>query len=347
MKAAVITKPGVLEVQDVPTPVPGEYDALCKILYGATCTGTDLHLIDGVFPWPPTYPAILGHESVGRVVKVGKRVKNFQVGDLVTRVGSPPLPQAGLDICWGGFSEYGIARDHWEMRKAGLPSEQWSGYRVNQVVPPSIDPRTATMIITWCETFSYLTRMGVQRGASVLVVGSGGNGLAFVAHAANLGCSPIVMAGSPARKKVALKAGASDFFNYRQPDWPGQAARLCPAGFDFVIDAVGRQGSAQASLGQVCGGGVFGVYGVDDFGQVLLDPFKARGPFHWQPNEYDEAEAHGRVVDFVLSGKLDASLWMDMDHPVPLARIGEAYASLRRKEAVKILIDINLAKVGV
>jgi L-iditol 2-dehydrogenase len=339
MKAAVVTGPGILEVQEVPTPIMGEYDALCEILYGATCTGTDLHLIDGVFPWPPTYPAILGHESVGLVVQVGKRVKNLQVGDLVTRVGSPALPQAGLDICWGGFSEFGIARDHWEMRRAGLPPERWSGQRVHQVVPHGIDPRAATMIITWRETFSYLTRMGASAGASVLVVGSGGNGLAFIAHAANLGAGPVAMAGSPAREKAARDAGASDFFDYRQPDWPAQAARSCPAGFDFVIDAVGRQASAQSALGQVRRGGCLGIYGVDDLGQALLDPFKARGPFHWQPNEYDEAEAHGRVVDFVLSGKLDAGLWMDLEHPYPLDRIGEAYASLRRKEAVKILVE--------
>lgn len=340
MIAAVVIKPGVLEVQEVPAPIPGEYDALCEILYGATCTGTDLHLIDGVFPWPPNYPAILGHESVGRVVEVGRGVRNFQVGDLVTRVGSPPLPQANLDVCWGGFSEFGIASDHWEMRRAGLPSEKWSGNRVNQVVPPGIDPRAATMIITWRETFSYLSRMGLGNGVSLLVVGSGGNGLSFLAHACNLGAAPIAMAGSPARKKIALKAGVTEFFDYHQPDWPAQAARLCPNGFDFVIDAVGRQASAQAALGQVRRGGCFGVYGVDDFGQALLDPFKARGPFRWQPNEYDEAEAHGRVVDFVLSGKLDASLWMDLEHPVPLARISEAYASLRRKEAVKILIEL-------
>ncbi len=184
--------------------------------------------------------------------------------------------------------------------------------------------------------------MGLANGASLLVVGSGGNGLSFLAHAANLGAGPIAMAGSPGRIKIALKAGATDFFDYRQPDWTAQAARLCPDGFDFVIDAVGRQSSAQSALGQVRRGGAFGVYGVDDFGQALLDPFKARGPFRWQPNEYDEAEAHGRVVDFVLSGKLDASLWMDLEHPYPLIRIGEAYASLRHKEVIKILIQISL-----
>ena len=49
MKAAVVEKPGVLSVRDVPEPVRGPYDCLCEILYGATCTATDLHIIAGTF----------------------------------------------------------------------------------------------------------------------------------------------------------------------------------------------------------------------------------------------------------------------------------------------------------
>jgi D-arabinose 1-dehydrogenase-like Zn-dependent alcohol dehydrogenase len=341
MKAAVVEKPGVLTVREVPKPRPGPYDALCELLYGATCTGTDLHLIDAVFPWPPAYPAILGHESVGRVVETGTKVENFKPGDLISRVGAPRLPEAGLDVCWGGFAGFGIARDHWAMQKAGLPAQEWAPYRVNQVIPPGIDPRAATMIITWRETFSYINRMGVGKGSSLLVAGSGGNGLAFIAHAANLGAEPLVMLGSASRKEAAYRAGASHFVDFRQPGWLEQLCEICPAGFDAVIDALGRKEIVQQSLGQVRRGGTFGIYGVDDFGQAMIDPFKARGPFRWNPNEYDEAEAHGAIVDFILSGRLDASIWMDLDHPYPLERIGEAYAALRRKEHIKALIKIS------
>ncbi len=56
MKAAIIERPGVLTVKELPTPEVGEYDALCELLYGATCTGTDRHLIAGRFPWPVQHP---------------------------------------------------------------------------------------------------------------------------------------------------------------------------------------------------------------------------------------------------------------------------------------------------
>ena len=43
----------------------------------------------------------------------------------------------------------------------------------------------------------------------------------------------------------------------------------------------------------------------------------------------------------ILQGKLDASLWYDMEHPVPLDKISDAYDSLRRHEALKYLIELK------
>ncbi len=341
MKAAVIESPGKLVVRDVPDPKPGEYDVLCQVTYGATCTGTDLHLIDGVFPWPPTYPAILGHESVGRVIEVGSRVENYRIGDLVTRIGAPRFPEAGLDICWGGFAEYGIARDHWAMQKYGLPAQEWQSYRVNQVVPGGIGDAAATMIITWRETLSYFRRMGVSSSDNLLIVGTGGNAMAYIKHAANLGVRQLVVLGSQSRLEKAARLGAAHCVDYRREDWRQALEELSPGGFDFVIDAVGSKNSSQNALEQVNRNGTLGIYGVDDLGQPLLDPFRARGPFRFHPNEYDEAETHSAVVDFILAGKLDAGEWMDLDNPHPLETISSVYEQLRQKQAVKALIKLH------
>src|SRR5438067_11556857 len=122
------------------------------MLYGSVCTGTDQHIIADRVLWKIKYPTVLGHESIGRVVAVGPRVRHLKVGDLVTRVGTPPSPGGDLDALWGGFAEFGIARDHWAMREDDQPAEQWDRYRINQILPPDIDPAAATMVITWRET---------------------------------------------------------------------------------------------------------------------------------------------------------------------------------------------------
>jgi len=110
MKAAVIHGPADLRVREVPEPTPGDYEVLCELLYGATCTGTDSHIIGGNFPWIGRLPTILGHESVGRAVKLGAKVRHFRLGDLITRVGTPPV--GDCSVTWGGFTEFGLARDH-------------------------------------------------------------------------------------------------------------------------------------------------------------------------------------------------------------------------------------------
>lgn len=339
MKAAVVEGPGVLRVWDVPEPVCGEYDVLCDVLYGAICTGTDTHIVEGSFPWLSPYPFILGHESIGRVVSVGRKVRMFREGDLVTRVSTPPVGHC--NVTWGGFAERALARDHWAMKHDGLDRSQWQGHRVNQLLPADTDPAAATMVITWRETFSYLTRMGAAAGSRVLVFGSGGNGLAFVAHARNLGAAAIAVVGSPGREAVARTLGATHYLDYRTADWPEQLASVFPEGFDFVIDGLGRVGLLDTGLRMVTDGGTIGQYGVDDFDKCTLNPLQARGAFRFHPNRYDEAEVHDRVVDLMRSGRLDARHWLNLDTPYPLDAIGEAFEALRQRRHIKAVVRIK------
>jgi threonine dehydrogenase-like Zn-dependent dehydrogenase len=341
MKAAIIQQPGSLVVGDIPMPEVDDYDVLCDLLYGATCTGTDQHLIAGRFPWPVTYPTVLGHESVGRVVAVGQKVRHLREGDLVTRVGTPADPDGAFQVNWGGFAEFGIARDHWAMRADGLPRPDWAPYRVNQVIPPAIDPRVATMIITWRETLSYLTRMGIGSGATVLIVGSGGNGLAFAAHAANAGASCVTMLGSPSRRAAAHAAGVTHYVNYRDEDAMDRAQPPAPTGYDFVIDAVGQADSANQVLHLVKPGGALGIYGVDDLSNCQIHPHRARGSFTFYNGGYDEAETHHQVITMIQDGRLDAGTWLDLDRAYPLEEIQAAFEDVRSRRSIKTLVQLT------
>ena len=221
MRAAIVEAPGVLRVRDIDKPAPGEYGALCEILYGSICSGTDTHIVDGVFPYPVAYPTILGHESIGRVLEVGAKVRHLKVGDGVTRVGAPA--QGELSANWGGFAQFGIAHDWRAMREDGL---EISDRRTPSIrsCPSDLDAAAATMFITWRETFSYLSRLGARENQTVLILGSGGNGLAFAAHARNLGARAMVV-GAPNRREAALAAGATRLLDYRAPDLGRAIAR--------------------------------------------------------------------------------------------------------------------------
>jgi len=341
MKAAVVEKPGVLTVRDIPKPEPGEYEALCKLLYGATCTGTDQHIIHDRCPWKNTYPTVLGHESVGRVVEVGSKVRFLKEGDLVIRVGAPPCPDLGLVVNWGGFAEFGIAKDHQAMKEDGLPESEWMGRRNTSVFPPDLDPAAATMMVTWRETFSYLTRMGVDEGATLLVLGSGGTGLSFVAHAKNLAASRIAEVGNAAREPTGRAVGATDYFDYTNEEMPQQVGEAFPDGFDFIIDSVGKAGQLDRVLALVKPGGTVGIYGIDDFHTNTIHPNRARNTFTFYGGQYDEAESHDRIISFIRDGSLDASLWIDLEHPFELDDINAAIDAVRERRMVKSLVRLS------
>ena len=331
MKAAIVESAGKLVVRDLPEPKHGVYEARCQMLDGSVCAGTDTHLVQGHPPfchWVQ-YPIILGHESVGRVVAVGGKVRNLKPGDVITRVGCPAV--GDVTPGWGGFAEVGIATDWRAMQEDGVAG--WQDKTVQQILPADIDPAVGTLFITWRETLSYVTRMGFRPGVSVLVLGSGGNGLAFVSHARNLGATRVAMVGSAARAADATKAGATEYHDYRRED----AWKPLAGSFDFVIDSVGAATNVQR--GQQClkAGGTIGIYGLDEAGKISLTPGNT---FTFYGGGYDEAEAHEAVLKFYRAGKLNPAVWIDRSRTFTLADINQAFAAVASRQLVKPLVKL-------
>src|SRR6476661_8464727 len=89
MKALVKkqAQPGIW-LEDVPEPQMGINDVLIQIDRTGIC-GTDLH----IFNWDAwaqktiPVPMVVGHEFVGRIVKVGSNVNDFHEGDIVSGEG--------------------------------------------------------------------------------------------------------------------------------------------------------------------------------------------------------------------------------------------------------------------
>ena len=107
MKAGIYLGKEDVEIRELPMPEVGDNDVLVQNLYSSIC-GTDV----AVFTHGPntghkvTVGGEFGHETISRVVKVGKNVKDFQVGERVypyPRYAKDDTKRAGTI---GGFSEY-------------------------------------------------------------------------------------------------------------------------------------------------------------------------------------------------------------------------------------------------
>ena len=106
-KAAVMTAPGVLELQRFPVPEPGPGAVLLEMSMSGIC-GTDKHTFRGeVMQYAGTpherqieYPLICGHENVGRVAALGGEVLDSDGRAL--RTGDRVVPAANVSCgrCW-------------------------------------------------------------------------------------------------------------------------------------------------------------------------------------------------------------------------------------------------------
>jgi len=71
MKAAVVEKPGVLSIKQVPVPQVADEEVLIRVKYTGIC-GTDWSIFTGKYS-ADKLPMVPGHEFSGIVAQVGKR----------------------------------------------------------------------------------------------------------------------------------------------------------------------------------------------------------------------------------------------------------------------------------
>jgi L-iditol 2-dehydrogenase len=177
MKAVVLKGPGLLELDDLPDPVTPSSGALLEILACAVC-GTDIKMKEQGHR-DLSYPRVLGHEMVGRIMEMGCNVDadiSLAEGDLVQvwpgiaceKCGPcqrgannrcPDIKIMGFN-CDGGFAEL-----------LALPMQSLSG-GVNPL-PHGSDPALAALAEPLACCINGQEQARVCQGDRVLILGGG------------------------------------------------------------------------------------------------------------------------------------------------------------------------------
>ncbi len=81
MKAALLVRPGQIEIEDVPEPEVGP-DEVAIAVGGVGLCGSDLSVFSGAWA-APSYPWVMGHEAFGTIDSVGPGVDPGRIGQTV------------------------------------------------------------------------------------------------------------------------------------------------------------------------------------------------------------------------------------------------------------------------
>lgn len=271
MKAAVVVSPGTIEIRDVFMPEPGPFEALVKIEACGLCGTTDRHIVEGHMAHHPAdwYPAILGHEAVGRVIQVGEKVKKFRLGDRVTRPAAiwPGTHHDGLYSAWGGFAEYGLVRD---TTLSDAPEPDYQSAR-QHVVPAALSLEDAVAAISFAEVASWMEKLGDLSGASLLIGGTGFAACVMCQCAKSKGAKHIIVVGrNPKKLGWARNNGATHAIPLDKLTKPLVHEIASSNGVDWFLDAAGHQTVFETGLGHLRPGGKAAIYGApDDFSYIL------------------------------------------------------------------------------
>jgi len=343
MKSVAVLEPGKVGIVELPAPVPGPYEALVKSEIAYICNATDRKVVAGHFPGlgREAYPLLLGHETVGRVVEVGARVRSFALGDRV--LGALLVNPKGYGSGWGGDSEYIIAADHDAMVADGVADEAHGWFETCEImrkVPEDIPLEAAGLLATWREVYAAFSDFRLQKGDEVLIFGAGPVGLSFCRFAKLLGLAWVgVVDTLPFKRDKALALGADAIF---EPGDPAIAALASRRGrkLDAVVDAVGSERIINAALPLVRMAGSICVYGVIGAESIHLE--KSRGPYnfnlfvHQWPTRSAEAAAQGPLVEWIRAGKLR---WQDFKTgEYTLAQIEAALAATEEPTSIKTML---------
>lgn len=248
--------PGLTYRTDLPVPQINDDEVLIKVHVTAVC-GTDVHIYDWD-PWSACRvvpPMIVGHETAGDVVAIGRNVTRVQVGDRVSVETHIPCNHCYFcqhdhkEICQhvalfgctqdGAFAEYAKVRaDSVFKLDDGLTYEQGCMF----------EPMGAGV---------HGVEVAEVAGKTVLISGCGPIGLTAITASKVFGATKVIACDLFDEKlEIAKEMGADVVINSASCDLVAEVHKLTDdLGVDAAIDITGAGAAINNSLRSVRSGG--------------------------------------------------------------------------------------------
>lgn len=239
MLQQVMTAPGVIEFNEVPTPEPQAGEVLIKIQKIGVC-GSDIHVFHGKHPFT-SYPVTQGHEVSGEVAALGDGVDKFHVGQKVTIE-----PQVVCGTCYPcRHGKYNLCE---ELKVMGFQTTGTAStfFAVGQSkvtpLPDSMSFDQGAMIEPLAVAVHAVKQAGDVNGRRVAVLGAGPIGNLVAQTAKGMGAASVMVTDiSDLRLDLAKQCGIDFCVNTKDNDF-GEAMleAFGPDKADVIYDCAGN-----------------------------------------------------------------------------------------------------------
>ncbi|WP_321815452.1 MULTISPECIES: alcohol dehydrogenase catalytic domain-containing protein [unclassified Paraburkholderia] len=335
-RAMQIAQPGILELVERVTPMPGDDEVLLAVEACGIC-GADIADIDRANPalQPPRVP---GHEIVGRIVALGARVpalwkpgQRVGVGRLGGHCNACAQCRRGQfqlcenqpfvgSTCDGGYAEVMVAR------ATALVA-----------IPPELAAEEAApLLCAGIATFNALRKSGAQAGDTVAVFGIGGLGHLALQYARRMGYRVVAIGRGAAITADVLALGAHVYLDTERDDVVERLKAM--GGAQALISTPGHAPTVSALLGALAPQGKAILLGAGKdplavaMGPLVVGEHSIIGSITGTPFENEKA------LDFsVLTGV------RPMIETLPLERANEAYQRMKTGD-VKFRMVLTVAQ---
>lgn len=338
MRQMVITRhgaPDVLQVRDVPDPVPGPREVRIAVR-AAGVNFADVLARIGLYPDAPKPPVVVGYEVSGVVESLGAGVTTCREGDRVLAL-----------THFGGYANRVVVPEGFVF-----------------AIPAALgDVEAAAIPVNYLTALLALYRMGnVTAGDSVLIHSAGGGVGIAATQLARLRGATVIGTASASKHDAIRRQGVEHAIDYRTQNVVDEVRRITNGrGVDVVLDPIGGRSFADsyrllAPLGRVI------VYGVSSMapgrGRNLwhalvtlarMPTFKPlslmnknRGVFglnlgHLWGEQRKLAESMTLLLDEVAAGRLGPVV----ARTFPLEQVGAAHAFMQSRENIgKVVLTI-------
>ncbi|MBP9865153.1 MAG: NAD(P)-dependent alcohol dehydrogenase [Candidatus Omnitrophica bacterium] len=319
---------------------PGPYDVLIKILYCGICH-SDIHQARN--EWESSkYPMVPGHEIVGKVMRVGLKVKRFKMGDsvgvgcFVDSCRKCASCREGLEqYCEGhiSFTYNGTEQDQKTRTQGGYSSlivtDEKYVLKISSRLPLAA---AAPLLCAGVTTYSPLKHFNVKKGQRVGVAGLGGLGHMAVKFAAAMGAEVTVFSTSRAKEKDARRLGARHFVVTKNL----KNTKALENRFDLILDAISAPHDVNFYLNFLKREGVLVLVGVPDKSpelevfSLIMKRRKIAGSLIGGIRETQE------MLDFCAKKNITSDIEV-----IPVEKINEAYArTLKGDVRYRFVLDL-------